>query len=221
MNEPIINLRDYTVAEHVTFAIGCLLWVFTYVVVIKNIRRYQFVEIPFIAVSANFAWEFLWSWVFRTDMGLLYVWGYRVWFFLDCVIVWHTFRLAWKQLPEGLPRAMAIWAFSGGIAAWFGMLYFYIKNYDLPISHMGAYSGYILNVLMSALYIPLLLRIRNLEWMSEANAWFKGVGTALITVFCFMHFKEGFLLSMCVVTTALDATYLYLLYSIKSQGRTT
>ncbi len=216
MNEPIINLQDYTVAEHLFFAVGCAMWVATYVIVIRNIRRFAYIEIPMIAISANFAWEFLWSWVFRTDMGSLYVWGYRLWFVLDCFIVWHTFRLAWKQLSQGIPARAANWFFGAGLAASFFMLYFYIKNFDLPTSHMGAYSGYVLNVLMSALYLPLLLR-ENIRLLSEVNAWLKGVGTALISVFCFLHFKDWYLLSMCVVTGVLDASYILLFLSVKSK----
>lgn len=218
MHEPIINLQDYTVAEHIFFAVGCFMWVVMYVIVIRNIRRYEYVEIPLIAVCANFAWEFLWSWVFRTDMGSLYVWGYRVWFFLDCYIVWSMFRYAWKQMPSPIPGRMANGFLVGGLAAWFLMLFFYIKDWDLPVSHMGAYSGYILSVLMSGLYIPLLLRNRDTKIMSEANAWLKGVGTMLVSVFCFLHFTDGFLLSMCVVTAVLDCFYLYFFYRIKRTG---
>jgi hypothetical protein len=38
------------------------------------------------------------------------------------------------------------------------------------------------------------------------------VGTILISVFCFLHFSDGFLLSMCVITGLLDVTYIYLLH---------
>jgi len=211
MNEPIINLTDYTITEHVFFALGCLLWVFTYIIVIKAIRQKAWVEIPLIAVAANFAWEFLWSFVFVTDMGLLYVWGYRIWFFLDCFIVYGLFRYGYKQIDIESLRQIAKPLTAFAIACWFAMLYYYIKIYDAPLSHMGAYSGYILNVMMSAMYIPHLLRLGKMQIFSKSAAWFKGVGTLLITVFCFLKFQDGFLLSLCVVTTLLDAAYIYLI----------
>ncbi len=211
MSDPIINLTDYTILQHVLFASGCLLWVFTYVIVIRSIRKFKFIEIPLFAVTANFAWEFLWSFVFTTDMGLLYVWGYRIWFFLDCFIVFGLFRYGFKQIeiPSLEKLSKPVIAFS--IACWAVILYYYIDIYDAPISHNGAYSGYILNVMMSAMYIPLLLRLGNSQPFNKWAAWFKGVGTLLITLFCFSRYSDGFLLSMCAVTTVLDGIYISLI----------
>ena len=208
--EAIINLKDYTVTEHVLFALGCLLWVFTYFIVIHNIRRRGFVEVPVIAVCANFGWEFLWSFVFQTDMGELYVWGYRIWFFLDCFILYGLFKYGHKQIAIPSLEKIAKPIIVFGLLAWGAMLYYYIDIYDQPLSHMGAYSGYILNVMMSAMYIPLFLRLGTSQPFSKWAAWLKGVGTLLISAFCFLKFTDGFLLSMCVVTTLLDAAYIYL-----------
>jgi hypothetical protein len=210
MTHPLINLTDYTVAQHIFFALGCLLWVFTYIKVIHAIRKNAFIEIPLIAVTANFAWEFLWSFVFITDMGLLYVWGYRLWFFLDCFIVYGLFKDGYKQIETPSIRKYASHIIALAIAGWVFMLYYYIKIYDEPVSHNGVFSGYILNVMMSALYIPIMLRMGATWQFSKWAAWFKGVGTLLITVFCFLRYDDGFLLSMCIVTTLLDATYIYL-----------
>jgi len=209
MLSAIINLKDYTAAEHIFFAIGCLLWVFTYILVIKSIRNKQFVEVPIRAVCANFAWEFLWSWVFVTDMGSLYIWGYRIWFFLDCFIVWGLFRYGAKQIdiPQ-LAKKFHLWLIFA-LASWGTMLYFFIKEYDVSITHMGAISGYILNVMMSAMYITLYLRMKDKSGFSYTSAWLKGVGTLLISVFCFLHFgNNGWLLSMCLVTAVLDFVYI-------------
>jgi len=210
MTQPVINLTDYTIAQHIFFALGCLLWVFTYIKVIHAIRKNAFIEIPLIAVTANFAWEFLWSFVFITDMGLLYVWGYRLWFFLDCFIVYGLFKDGYKQIETPSIRKYASHIIALAIAGWVFMLYYYIKIYDEPVSHNGVFSGYILNVMMSALYIPIMLRMGATWQFSKWAAWFKGVGTLLITVFCFLRYDDGFLLSMCIVTTLLDATYIYL-----------
>jgi hypothetical protein len=215
MTQPILNLTDYTVAQHIFFALGCLLWVFTYVNVILAIRKRAFIEIPLIAVTANFAWEFLWSFVFITDMGQLYVWGYRIWFFLDCFIVYGLFMDGHKQLVLASLRKHARSIIIFAIASWGFILYYYIKIYDLPISHNGVFSGYILNVMMSAMYIPLMLRMGATQQFGKWSAWFKGVGTLLITVFCFLKYNDGFLLSMCVVTTFLDAAYIYLIMTKK------
>jgi hypothetical protein len=215
----ILNLKDYTIAQHVFFALGCLLWVFTYMIVIRSIRKSQFIEIPLIAVTANFSWEFLWSFYFITDMGALYVWGYRLWFFLDCFIVYGLWQYGYKQLATKLEQTNAKLIILASLASWLPMLFFYIKNYDYPISHNGAYSGYILNVMMSALYISLFLRSNTRELMSKQGAWLKGVGTLLISVFCFLKYTDWFLLSMCLVNTGLDAGYIILNYRLQNNDK--
>jgi hypothetical protein len=212
MEHHLFNLKDYTVAEHATFAIGCLLWVFTYFIVIRNIVKKQFVEIPIVAVCANFAWEFLWSFFFRTDMGEIYVWGYRIWFFLDCFIVYGLFRYGVKQVVHPLFVKHYHLIVAICLVAWGALLYFYIEKWDAPVTHMGANSGYILNVMMSALFITFYLRYAQPSSFSALSAWFKGVGTILITIFCFLHFGDGFLLSMCVITGILDVIYIYLIH---------
>ncbi|WP_027000466.1 hypothetical protein [Eisenibacter elegans] len=205
------NLLDYTLTEHIFFAIGCIGWVVVYAIVISNIQKHRFVEVPFIAITANFAWEFLWSFVFMTNMGLAYVWGYRIWFFMDCWIVYGAFRYGASQMSIERWKPYFHYIFLGALAAWFVMLYGYIKVYDAPVTQMGANSGYILNVMMSALYIPLMWRLFGTERFSIPAAWAKGLGTLLISVFCFLKFFDLFLLSMCVVTAILDGIYIWLI----------
>ena len=209
-----INTRDYSPLELLVFGVGCFLWIVVYLFTLRNIHRHQFMDIPLATVCGNIVWEFLWSWVFKTDMGALFQWGYRSWFFLDCLIVAGTFRFGYKQitLPELRRSAAALFAF--GIVAWAPVLYYYIARYDAPISHMGAYSGYILNVLISVLYLPLYLRLRAQPegaLFSMGSAWAKAVGNVLINVFCFLHFRDGFLLSLCVLTSVFDVAFLLLL----------
>ena len=216
MSNSIINLTDYTLSQHVLFALGCLLWVFTYIIIIRTIRKNKFIEIPLIAVTANFAWEFLWSFVFITNMGLLYVWGYRLWFFLDCFIVFGLFKYGYKQIGiESLQKYSKL-IIAIAIVFWTYILYYYIKIYDEPLSHMGAYSGYILNVMMSAMYIPVLFRLGKTQPFSKWAAWFKGVGTLLISIFCYLKFDDGFLLSLCIVTAILDIAYIYFIMTKKT-----
>jgi hypothetical protein len=83
---------------------------------------------------------------------------------------------------------------------------------------MGANSGYILNVFMSLLYPLLLLSRPNTDGFSYLSAWFKGVGTVLISVFCFLKFSDPWLLSMCVITGLLDAWYIWV-FTLKRKNK--
>lgn len=206
----MINQHDYTNLELITFGTGCFLWVVVYFFTLRNIQRHQFVEIPIVTIWGNIVWEFLWSWVFVPDMGSLFMWGYRVWFFMDCFIVYGAIRYGKKQISIPILRQHVGLLTGLGILGWLPLLYYYIAVYDAPLSHMGAYSGYLLNILISALYITQALRLNNWTLFSYPAAWCKGIGTLLISVFCFLHFTDPFLLSMCVVTAILDGVYIVL-----------
>ena len=221
MNQPLLNLRDYTPLELTTFGLGCFLWIVVYFFVLRSLRTQQFIEIPLVTVTGNIVWEFLWSWVFVTDMGSLFMWGYRIWFFMDCLIVYGAFRYGCKQISIPVLTKAAPWLVVFGIAAWSPVLYYYIDQYDAPISHMGAYSGYILNVMISATYIPLALRLGNWTLFSYPASWCKAIGNLLINIFCFLHFTDGFLLSLCVLTTIFDVIFIYLFVKMRKPLATT
>lgn len=217
MNQSFINTVDYTPLELILFGAGCFCWIVVYFFTLRTIFRHQFVEIPLVTITGNIVWEFLWSWVFVTNMGSLFMWGYRIWFFMDCLIVYGAFRYGYKQISILSLARITPWLMAFGIAAWTPILYFYIKIYDAPISHMGAYSGYILNVMISATYIPLALRLGNWALFSYPSSWCKLIGNLLINIFCFLHFTDGFLLSLCVLTTVFDVIFLYLFINARRQ----
>lgn len=93
--EPLINTAKYSTPELLFFAAGGIAWALAYMGVLREIVRNTFVEIPATAVCVNIAWEFTWGIVYRTDLGAVFVWGYRLWFLLDVYYVWlfHTRRI--------------------------------------------------------------------------------------------------------------------------------
>lgn len=218
MNQSFLNLRDYTPLELILFGTGCFLWIVVYYYTLRSIFRRQFVEIPLVTICGNIVWEFLWSWVFVPDIGSLFMWGYRIWFFMDCLIVYGAFRYGYKQISIPALARVAPGLVAFGILAWSPVLYYYIKLYDAPISHMGAYSGYMLNVLISATYIPLALRLGDWTLFSYPASWCKAIGNLLINLFCFLHFSDGFLLSLCVLCTVFDGIFLYLFVQARQRA---
>lgn len=209
------NTAEYSPALLVLFAIGCLGWVVAYVAVLSSVRKYRFVEIPAGAVVANVAWEFVWGFLYTTDMGLFFAWGYRIWFFLDVFIVYMLFKYGWKQLDSTLLQPFFRPGAAFGIAAWGVALFYFIgEGYD---TGYGAISGYILNVMMSALYVVLIVkRADNVQWFSGVVAWSKMLGTALLSVFNFIVRPEDYLLmTLYTVTFAFDVLYIYVYYALK------
>src|SRR4030095_593212 len=170
--------------------------------IIKN----KFVGIPVLAVCANISWEFLWSFVFYTNMGALFEWGYRAWFILDVFIFYSVLRYGKRQFTDPSLKKYFGWMICFTTLSWTAAIYAFTRQYVDPI---GAISAYLVNAHMSALYILLILKFPKEKTLSVSTAWHKMLGTALTSVFCFWAFpKATFMLTMTVITFILDMTYI-------------
>lgn len=213
MKQPWINLEYYTPAQLILFGIGALLWVVAYVVLVRNILKKKFVEMPAGVLCANFAWETLYAFVFTQNMGLVLDIGYKLWFVLDVFIVIGFYKYGAKQVSKSVvPYFKPLFTFA--LIAWTAGLYFFIKQgFDNPI---GANSAYIINILISLLYILMFLRLEDKSVISENVTWSKALGTGAISVMCFSRWPDNhWLLVMCTVCALLDAFYIYLFYQHK------
>jgi hypothetical protein len=209
-----INTDQYSAVQLWMFAIGCALWAVDYVGVLIGLKREKFLEIPAAAVVANVAWEFVWGFFFVNSLGMLFTWGYRAWFFLDCFIVYHLLKVGGKQVrtPQLQQNWAAVCIF--GIVAWAFGIYFFVKmGYDTGV---GATSGYILNVMMSFLYITLLLN-QPVQYFSTLVAWSKMLGTGILTLWNMMlPVTNPFVITLGIATFVLDVTYIALVHRRKA-----
>ena len=157
--EPLINTAKYGTPELLFFAAGGIAWALAYMGVLREIVRQKFVEIPATAVAVNIAWEFTWGIVYRTDLGEVFVWGYRLWFLLDVFIVWGLLRYGVRHLQTAKLREYFRLAVVLAILAFAGTIYLLVRQgYD---TSTGLVSGYMATLLMSALYVPQFFRERD------------------------------------------------------------
>jgi len=219
--EKLLNLEVYTPLDLSLFGVCCIFWFLVYIIVIINIIKHKVVEIPVAAVVANFSWELLWSWCFHTNLGELFQWGYRIWFFMDIFIIYSIFRYGHKQfqLEPFKKQSVVITAF--GLAFWMIGLYFLIPEHDTD--GFGAFSAYLINIYMSAFYCYQIIRQPEFG-ISNANGWFKMIGTAGCSAMIYNHFWNipGYkgLMALCAITLFLDLWYIYLQYSrVGERGR--
>lgn len=211
------NTDKYSVAQLILFGTAAAFWVVAYIIIIKDALKKKYVGIPIAAVAANFAWEVLWSTVFRTDMGMFFEWGYRIWCILDIYIVFLLFKYGAKQIDNAKQHKAFKPFFIFGWLSWMAGIYFFTKQYADPI---GAVSAYLVNANMSCLFILLLLRQpKELSVILRFDvAWYKMLGTALTSVFCFWVFPDQhFMLTMTVITFILDITYICLVYRFRKK----
>ncbi|MDH5544142.1 MAG: hypothetical protein OEZ43_01040 [Gammaproteobacteria bacterium] len=204
-----INCVPYTKLQMVLFAGGCLMWVVAYVIMIKNARKFRFIEMAAFAGVSNFAWEALWSWWYTPDTGQFMVWTYRAWFFLDVYIVYLLFKYGHKQIQnEYLRKYYSLWCPAALVACMVVYYYFIKQGYDMPI---GANTAYICQIILSVLCPLVLLNAKTLDGISFHFAWLRTFGTAANTVFMFLHYPDNhFVHTLGVISFVLDMGYLYL-----------
>jgi hypothetical protein len=214
-----LNTAKYSLPMLALFAVGCFFWVIAYIGTLQTIWKRQYVEIPAGAVVANVAWEFVWSFFYQPDLGRLFAWGYRSWFFLDVFITYSLFKYGPKQIVNPSLRRWFAPAAAFGIVAWALLIYFFKKNgYDTPY---GGISGYILNVMMSFLYLILLAQEQSdIADFSAVVGWSKMLGTGLLSVFNAILVPENeFLMTLCAVTFILDMTYVVAFHRLKARRK--
>ncbi|HKH43043.1 MAG TPA: hypothetical protein VKM72_00070 [Thermoanaerobaculia bacterium] len=211
-----INFKDYTPLELFLFAGGCSLWVVVYCIFIKNIFTKQYLEMPVFAGCADIGWEFTWSFLAATNMGLLLERTYQVWFLTDILIFYGLLRYGWKQLTFERGRGFYVPACIFATVAWVAGVYaMHVSGLDEPI---GATSAYLDQLCISFLYIPLLLRQKSLENFSFSAAWLRTIGTGMNTVFMNIHYPDNYFLRfIATLATTLDFTYVYLFWRMRRE----
>jgi hypothetical protein len=212
MNDIVwLNTNEYSNTELFFFFAGAICWIAAYAFIIKDIYKNKYVGIPVGVVGADIAWEFLWTFVFKHNMGFLLQLGYYAWFVLDLIIVWNTFRYGYKQVHTDMQKYFKL-LFGFSIFAWLVVLYFFIENgYDNAI---GANSAFIIQLVISFTYLMLLLRIDKFRGkLNVSISWLRMFGSLLIGVMCIMHWPQNtWITSMVVIFMMIDIFFLVLMY---------
>ena len=208
-----INWEHYTGTEFFFYGLGCLLWVIAYGIYIRNIFTMKYVEMPVFAGCCDVAWEFVWSFLAQNDMGLLFQGANYVWFFLDAGIIFSYgvlfFGARQLTVPELAPRRVFI-PMCLCIAVMAGAATYYLHAQGLD-NTVGGRSAYVIQLSISFLYVPLMLRQPTLEYFSFNANWLRAAGTALDVVFFVLHFPDDtYQQTIGCAAAIVDAVVLYL-----------
>lgn len=211
MDQPLINFNDYPVSGLIFNGIGCLFWVVAYAVLVWEIRKKKYVEMPAYVAGANIGWELVWSFFYHPNTGFLFSLSYQAAFLLDCFIFFSILRYGIKQpMPDLIKKNFTLFAVLNFIF-WVFWSYFYRnEGYDTAI---GANSGYIINVILSLQCLFLLLQTRETTRFSMIFAWSRMLGTGLISVSMFIFYPDSqFIQLLGVVCFIIDCTFIFLLW---------
>src|SRR4029453_16158153 len=206
-----VNWQEYTGLEFFFYGVGCLLWVVAYAIYIRNIITMKYVEMPVFAGCCDVAWEFVWSFLAKNNMGMLFQAANYIWFFLDAgfiftygVLFFGSKQFTLPQLQKRsfyLPMCLGI-AFAAGAATWF------LHHQGLD-NGVGGRSAYLIQLSISFLYIPLMLRQADLRFFSFTANWTRSLGSAMVVVFFLLHYPDDrFLHTIGAPAAIADATFL-------------
>jgi len=213
----LLNLSQYPPHEMVLFFGGCLMWVVAYAIIVRNGIKYKVIEMPVFAAASNFAWEFLWSTFFETDMGQLLVWTYRSWLVLDIFIFYMVIKYGIKNVFT--PYLHQHYRYLIVIAMLAMTLLYYLFTKQGFDTSIGANSAYICQLFISTLYILLILRQPNITGFSMWVAYLRTFGTGANTVFMLLHYPENhFLHAMGIIAFILDMFYITL-FTMRRKGK--
>jgi hypothetical protein len=216
----LLNLSVYSPLEYALYSMGGMLWVIVYLLIFFQARKTQFVGVPALGMWAYLSWEILWGFVYTTDLGSLFVWGLKGYMPLNACICWLIVRYGYRQFQSELFHRYQVLAYGFALGAWTAFLYFFIPAVD---DGAGITSAYILNAIMSATYLPLLLRLYEQGGKAQLNklsfpvAWLKMLATVCNFAFCLLHLPERrWMHVVCLVTLLLDVAYCYAFTWMKS-----
>ena len=213
-----INLKEFTTYEIIMTAIGWVFWISMYILIVRSIRKDKYVEMPWMCVMGNIAWEFVWGFIFykQINLGELFIWSYRAWFFMDIFILWGVFKYGRKQLTIVEIKKYFVPICLVSIAVWGILFYTFI---DSGFDHRwGSQSAYIANVIISVMFMNLFLTQWRFKKFSKLMAWCKCLGTLFYTIVYFNFDPPNtFVHTIGGVVFFLDMIFIYQLY--KKQGK--
>ena len=119
------------------------------------------------------SWEFVWSFLAVNNMGMLFQAANYVWFFLDAgfIFTYGVLFFGAKQFlsPQLTKRAVfvpmcLVIAAAAALVTWF----MHAQGFDDAV---GGRSAYLIQLSISFLYIPLMLRQTSLDHFSFTANW--------------------------------------------------
>ncbi len=160
-------------------------WMATYIMLIRRDFLDHTYGMPLAALSANIAWEFIFTFMYPQHPPQLYVNFF--WFLLDAIIVYQFWKYGRKELdflPRGWFVPMGLLAMVTGFLA---VLFITLEFSDFD----GAYAAFGQNLMMSILFIIMAFRRSDLRGQSIYIAIAKMFGT-LFASLAFLLYSPQF-----------------------------
>lgn len=162
--------------------VGDVLWLVAYILIIRKAFKDRTYGVPLVAICLNFTWEF-WFAVVEPPASRIAHATHFLWLVLDIVIVWQLLRWGRKEqtIPEIRKHFFPVIGITM-IAALMGQVLL-----DRQLAHNtifpdveGSGIAWVLNFIMSVLFIFFYFARRDLRGLTYWGAWAMMIGTAMV-----------------------------------------
>lgn len=192
-------------------------WVLLYITAVWYGVKYKNFAIPAFALPFNFSWELLTSFVVPNPIPV-WLWINRVWLLIDCVLLTQTLRYGANEQTTASAKRYFPWlmAFLGIFAL--SSQYGYIVTFT---DNLGYEVAFVIDVLMSFLFIQRYFERPDKSTFTYVIAWFKLFGNLGVSIQTYVIFPQmhpqvqsfAFFHVLYVTLFVLDAIYIALVWS--------
>jgi len=181
--------HDLTPALQIIGAVMFGAWAIAYLQILRAGFRDKTYGLPLACIFLDISWEFLFAFNRVAPLEVALSWGNRLWFFADCVIVAQVFMYGrqWQSNPWVRTHFHTISIVS--LMASVGGLYLF-ETYFNDI--YGVASSFLINLVLSLLFIPLLFSRPDLKGLPYGAAWTKMIGSVAGAAFCYLWWPMQF-----------------------------
>jgi hypothetical protein len=188
-----------------------LFWVLTFILIIRRGQLDRAFGMPFVAIVANFAWDFIFGFIYPSIVPQVY---FNIIFLLfDLVIFWQLLRY-WRREFTGITGPILAAGLGLTTAVIFALYFGIMVEFD---DFGGVYVGFVNNFITSSVFIGMLLQRSDLRGQSLYIALCKMLGTGSSALGLYLYPRPGFegstLLPLLYVSIfAIDLAYTILVY---------
>ena len=184
-------------------------WTIVYLAAIYRGFKDRTYAMPFFALALNLSWEFLFSFPFGGGWSLQKVINVT-WFFFDVVILYTYFRYGRKEFPASIDQKWFLpWSW---LAIAVGLVTQYFAALEFEGLFGPTYPAFVINLVMSILFIHMLARRDSVEGQSMGIAIFKWLGTAAPTILFYVNTGSYLVLALGICVFIFDLIYIVMLY---------
>ncbi|MGL4913726.1 MAG: hypothetical protein ACRC3Y_14995 [Romboutsia sp.] len=197
--------------------LSALFWIITYILIINKSIKDKTYGMPFVAMCINLSWEFVFAFIYKTDIFHQIV--CLIWFVLDLIIVCTFLKYGYKDFKKkySLSKISFFTLIIFTIISSF--IFMLLAPLDFSVLFNGdlfqtaGFIAYFQNLLMSILFVLMFLERRNLNGQSILIALFKWLGTSCVGITKFIGLAPSNPTELFIIflIQVFDILYLFLL----------